>query len=425
MAFIQARSIPVNDSLLYLQSQRVHRSYAIFSGAIKPDEVIKPRRCDQTFWGHISHLNRERIDNRVLQYLNLKGLGLVCKLGQQRVDHALITALVERWRPETHTFHFRFWEATITLQDVQIMRGLPIDGEVVSGTWYKFTDEQWVGLVSQHLGITPQNIGERGIEKGKIRISTLIEELDMDLVDNIVGHQQRARVYMLAMMGGLLFSDSSSHDVPLSYIYHLLDFSPAAQRLSWGSAVLAHVYRNLCHTAQDPNAKGINGAMLLVQHWAYARISTLAPQLVSDIHIKLVHPEGVGIRKPYGARWHGKRTHSNSPAHVLVTCRAALTALTEEHFEWLPYEAFYLDRLPPQCTADIGLWAYRGPIIFWATIEMHLPNRVCKQYKWIQYVPDNDELYNAADHERIHSTSLHSKAGVNLLTNEPQATYIQ
>ncbi|XP_071686783.1 serine/threonine-protein phosphatase 7 long form homolog [Rutidosis leptorrhynchoides] len=188
MAFIQARSIPVDESLLYLQSQRVHRSYAIFSGAIKPDEVIKPRRCDQTFWGHISRLNGERIDNRVLQYLNLKGLGLVCKLGQQRVDHALITALVERWRPETHTFHFRFGEATITLQDVQIMWGLLTDGEVVSGTWFKFPDQQWVGLVSEHLGITPQNIGERGIEKGKIRISTLIEELDRDLVDNIVGH---------------------------------------------------------------------------------------------------------------------------------------------------------------------------------------------------------------------------------------------
>ncbi|XP_071728485.1 serine/threonine-protein phosphatase 7 long form homolog [Rutidosis leptorrhynchoides] len=171
-------------------------------------------------------------------------------------------------------------------------------------TWYKFPDQQWVRLVSEHLGITPQNIGERGIEKGKIRISTLIEELDRDLVDNIVGHQQRARVYMLAMMGGLLCSDSSSHDVPLSYIYHLLDLSPAAPRLSWGSAVLAHVYRNLCRTAQVPNAKGINGAMLLVQHWAYARIPTRAPQLVSDICIKLVHPKGVGIRKPYGARWH-------------------------------------------------------------------------------------------------------------------------
>ncbi|KAH0689322.1 hypothetical protein KY289_016680 [Solanum tuberosum] len=33
-------------------------------------------------------------------------------------DHALVTTMVERWRPETHCFHLPFGEVTITLQDV-------------------------------------------------------------------------------------------------------------------------------------------------------------------------------------------------------------------------------------------------------------------------------------------------------------------
>ncbi|KAK1650242.1 hypothetical protein QYE76_068047 [Lolium multiflorum] len=43
-----------------------------------------------------------------------------------------LTALVDRWRPEKHTFHLRAGEMTPTLQDVSMILGLPIQGE-----WWK------------------------------------------------------------------------------------------------------------------------------------------------------------------------------------------------------------------------------------------------------------------------------------------------
>ncbi|RVW34239.1 Serine/threonine-protein phosphatase 7 long form-like, partial [Vitis vinifera] len=44
------------------------------------------------------------------------------------LDWHLFTVLVERWRPETHAFDMPHGEMSITLQDVAIILGLPVDG---------------------------------------------------------------------------------------------------------------------------------------------------------------------------------------------------------------------------------------------------------------------------------------------------------
>ena len=67
-------------------------------------------------------------------------LGRLVEGGPVQLDRSLLTALVDRWRPETHTFHLPCGEMTPMLHDVAYLLGLPIVGEavgprVVAASW--------------------------------------------------------------------------------------------------------------------------------------------------------------------------------------------------------------------------------------------------------------------------------------------------
>jgi mobile domain-containing protein len=68
-------------------------------------------------------------------------------------DHSLLTALVDRWRPETHTFHFRWGEMTVTLQDVACLLGLPIRGDAVGPT--EAPNDWHLDLAARFAGVLP------------------------------------------------------------------------------------------------------------------------------------------------------------------------------------------------------------------------------------------------------------------------------
>ena len=44
------------------------------------------------------------------------------------IDPGLLAGLLERWRPETHTFHLPVGEMTVTLEDVSCLWALPTRG---------------------------------------------------------------------------------------------------------------------------------------------------------------------------------------------------------------------------------------------------------------------------------------------------------
>ncbi|XP_052479594.1 protein MAIN-LIKE 2-like [Gossypium raimondii] len=87
-----------------------------------------------------------------------------------KLDPTLISALVERWRLETHTFHLLYGKCTITLEDVALQLSLPVDGPVLTGSVVVLSK---VDLYKVMLGKVPNRF-----DSGRISINWLEDNFE-------------------------------------------------------------------------------------------------------------------------------------------------------------------------------------------------------------------------------------------------------
>ncbi|XP_050280432.1 serine/threonine-protein phosphatase 7 long form homolog [Quercus robur] len=180
------------------------------------------------------------VDDRIVDIVKRVGLEGLYRTPCREIDHNLITAFVERWRPETHTFHLPHGETTITLQDVEVLLGIPIDGEAIVGT----TDLTWAAECQSMLGIATNGTLLKG---QRIQIKKLLEKIDEGLpngVAKVVVHQYE-RYYILALLANTIFADKFGDRVHTMWLQMLRDLRNPPQ-YSWESTCLAWLYRELC-----------------------------------------------------------------------------------------------------------------------------------------------------------------------------------
>ncbi|KAL0453382.1 UNVERIFIED_CONTAM: Serine/threonine-protein phosphatase 7 long form [Sesamum latifolium] len=219
------------------------------------------------------------------------------------IDQHLITALVERWRPETHTFYFSIGEATVTLQDIAIIWALPLEGNLITGVDTKRITQQWKNYCHQLLGFQPD---ERAIKNSRIKSTVLHEWLLGNTCDSDSPFEevlQEARVCALCILGGILCADPTDNYVSLLYLRHMEDIEGGVS--NWGVAVLAYLYIELC-TASQRRKMNIGGAMQLLQIWAWSRIITIAPipsTINTELRPTIIDEENILPHPPYAARY--------------------------------------------------------------------------------------------------------------------------
>ena len=197
-----------------------------------------------------------RMDIRIRPYVIRAGFYGIHRLGHIMIDWPLIISLVERWQPETHTFHVPVGEMTITLQDVAILLGLRIHGPAVTGTCVFDV----AALCEELLGVIPPADAIRG---STISLRWLCSQLSTPPPDvDEVTLERSARGFILALIGSFLFADKKGVNVPMCFLPLLRDLTHTAT-YSWGGVVLAHTYCELCRASLDRN-RGISGCITLI-----------------------------------------------------------------------------------------------------------------------------------------------------------------
>ena len=129
------------------------------------------------------------------------------------MDAPLLTAFVDRWRPETQTFHLPCGEVSITLQDVAMILGLPLEGNAVTGI---IQSDRWRDMVEQLIVVRPPELPEGVKDRKTSGVSSAwfkqnFNHCPQGAPQELVERHARVRVWHLFV--DYLFPDGSGNTI--------------------------------------------------------------------------------------------------------------------------------------------------------------------------------------------------------------------
>lgn len=208
-------------------------------------------RCHE----HTSMLEQWKLTSKQAELVEKAGFGYFRSIPTIYLDNSLISALVERWRRETNTFHLPVGEMTITLEDVGLLLGLTIDGKPVIGVTSKTPSSVCENL----LGKVPEDLNG-----GMLKLTWLKECFSRCPEDaSIETLERHTRAYLLYLVGSTIFSTTTGNKVSVMYLPLFESFDEAG-KFAWGAAALAFLYRALGNASLKSQST-ISGSLTLLQ----------------------------------------------------------------------------------------------------------------------------------------------------------------
>ncbi|CAN1248798.1 Protein MAIN-LIKE 2, partial [Linum perenne] len=205
----------------------------------------------------------------------------VCRILGSTPCKQLVTALIKMWWPETNTFHLIQGEATITLEDVEVLTGLPTRGLPLTAHLDKRTPS---AICQERLGVEPP---ARPISRAIVKVSWvkgLFDRLPTRATPEVVTIYARAFTWVL--VGAVLLVDRTGDHIPV-YLLPLIGDPVVVASFSWGSAVLAWLYLVMGRVAfftgsSQKGTSDLGGFTLLVQLWALERFLRIVERYIEQ-----------------------------------------------------------------------------------------------------------------------------------------------
>ncbi|XP_057452208.1 serine/threonine-protein phosphatase 7 long form homolog [Lotus japonicus] len=242
---------------------------------------------------------------------------------------------------------------------------LNIDGQPVTGvTWC-----DWSDLVIRALGVIPPACAIRGSCLNMKWLNQCFNFQNLGVLEPAEA-EFAARAFILRLIGTFLLPDHSGSHVPLRYLL-LIENLALASTYSWGSAVLATLYHELCH-ATGYERQEISGYTYLLQIWAWERIPMTARESIPRL------PLG----RPLAGRWEGNVGRQKNQFDLWRIKLDELRAGDR------PYPDHVINSLPERCRQSMHLWRSVVRMICYTFVEWHQPDRALQQFDMFQGVLD-------------------------------------
>ncbi|XBI97003.1 hypothetical protein VPH35_033215 [Triticum aestivum] len=316
------------------------------------------------------------------------------------INHGAMTALIDRWRPETHSFHLSCGEMTVTLEDMAMISGLPINGKALTGTT---VTANWRDRVGQLTGVfpVPPEEGERDSEE--VLHHWLRDERGIVCPPdaNEVVVQQDVRAYLWYLLTRVVFPDSTGNKAQWIFLDLLSDWD---RKYSWGSGALAYLYRQEINNnfIIASRVYFLHGFVWYLQVWMWERMPVGRPEKNKRPPEGWLPHDGRHGEDPWrfptvAYCWEMANVYTGSSVARYKCYISELDMLTHKQVDWMPYDAECDFRLNEMCMRDRKIWRARCPLICFYAVEWHLPDRVARQFGRRQGTP-RDESYETSQY---------------------------